>query len=113
MLRRSLLLLALLAASAFETTDAKKAKAAKPVTKDSAGFSDEELEEAMEEVLHSPSPPTVNLTDTRRPGTYDELVPAGERMLITDATWSGSECIGPGSNGYNQPLPGQLAAEHI
>ena len=57
MLRRSLLLLALLAASAFETTDAKKAKAAKPVTKDSAGFSDEELEEAMEEVLHSPSPP--------------------------------------------------------
>ena len=71
MLRRSLLLLALLAASAFETTDAKKAKAAKPVTKDSAGFSDEELEEAMEEVLHSPSPPTVNLTDTRRLGTYD------------------------------------------
>ena len=72
MLRRSLLLLVLLAASAFETTDAKKAKAAKPVTKDSAGFSDEELEEAMEEVLHSPSPPTVNLTDTRRLGTYDE-----------------------------------------
>ena len=86
MLRRSLLLLALLAASAFETTDAKKAKAAKPVTKDSAGFSDEELEEAMEEVLHSPSPPTVNLTDTRRLGTYDELVPAAPPNPPRDMT---------------------------
>ena len=49
------------------------------------GFGEFERE-AMEEVLHSPSPPTVNLTDTRRLGTYDELVPAAPPNPPRDMT---------------------------